>query len=86
LIQPPQDDLVEPRLSATSQESVELYIDIVIISYVPISIQEESTDLDKKHEVRVLGTRGGTLTLLDVVLFDINTLSFVNHGGARCED
>ena len=49
-------------------------------------IQGKLTDLDKKHEVRVLGTRGGTLTLLDVVLFDINTLSFVNHGGARCED
>lgn len=79
LVQPPQDDLVEPRLSLASQESVELY-ERERVNGRTAEYKASGTYLDKKHEVGVLRLRGGTLTLLDVVLLNIDTLLSFGKG------
>ena len=65
------NDLVERRVRAPGEESVEL---VAEVEQEPRAPRTWSTHLDQQEQVGILALGGGTVTLLDVVLFDIDTL------------
>lgn len=50
----------------------------------PLLLMSAETYLDQEQEVRVLTLRSGTLTVLDVLLGDINTLMMVKCNMKWC--
>ena len=69
-----KSDLVELRIRPAGQEAEELEQGINLL----LKSIRKRLYLDEEEEIGILALGGGALTLLNVVVFDVDTLAIVN--------